>query len=74
MVTQGTPQGNLCSFLFPLVAEPEEIFLHRKRFQGGGRGTERLSNRIWTHHIFSNHGKMIEENRRDLKESFGICE
>lgn len=74
MGKQGTLQGNLCSFLFPLVAEPEEICLHKKRCQGGGKGTERLSNRIWMHSVLGNHGKMIEEKQRDLKESSGICE
>lgn len=50
---QGTLQGNLCSLFFPLVAEPEEICLPRKRCQGGGRGIGRLSKKIWAQSVLS---------------------
>lgn len=76
MIIQGTPQGNACSFLLSLVAEPEKKMPSQKKMSGGKgeRRIERLSNSVWTDSVFNTHGKIIEENQWDLMGSSGICE
>lgn len=72
--------GKLCSSLCSLGASQRKYTFTGKVVRGerrvGEKGIERLSNRIWTDSVFSNHANIIEANTsiRTLKEASWLCD